>query len=112
MDNAYLDSRANVHMSFEKLPSVSYAAVGYPAIRCPADPRPDGRPACITLIGKPSAEIMLLAQAYAVEQASRLRSVPADYSEPNAQHGVADWSVRGGLPSRSWIHDGFRHHCT
>ena len=68
----YQDSFANQH-------STHYATAGYPAITVPVGLLPDGKPMGITLIGKPGGDAALLAQAFAFEQASRLRPLPNGY---------------------------------
>ena len=66
-------------MSFANLHSAHYATAGYPAITVPVGLLPDGKPMGITLIGKPGGDAALLAQAFAFEQASRLRPFPVGY---------------------------------
>lgn len=76
LDASFADSGADVLVSMANLHSPFYATAGYPAITVPAGRLPDGRPTGITLIGRPGGDAALLAQAFAFEQASRLRPVP------------------------------------
>jgi len=79
LDAAFATSGADVLMSFANLHSAHYATAGYPAITVPVGLLPDGKPMGITLIGKPGRDAALLAQAFAFEQASRLRPLPVGY---------------------------------
>jgi amidase len=79
LDAAFSASGADVLMSFANQHSTYYATAGYPAITVPVGLLPDGKPMGITLIGKPGGDAALLAQAYAYEQASRLRPLPRGY---------------------------------
>ena len=79
LDAAFAASGADVLMSFANLHSAHYATAGYPAITVPVGLLPDGKPTGITLIGKPGGDAALLAQAFAFEQASRLRPAPKGY---------------------------------
>ena len=79
LDAAFAASGADLLMSFANQHSTYYATAGYPAITVPVGLLPDGKPMGITLIGKPGGDAALLAQAYAYEQASRLRPLPRGY---------------------------------
>jgi amidase len=79
LDASFATSGADVLVSMDSLHSPFYATAGYPAITVPVGRLPDGRPAGITLIGKPGGDAALVAQAYAFEQASRLRPLPPGY---------------------------------
>jgi len=79
LDAAFAASGADVLMSFANLHSAHYATAGYPAITVPVGLLPDGKSMGITLIGKPGGDAALLAQAFAFEQASRLRPFPVGY---------------------------------
>jgi amidase len=79
LDASFAASGADVLVSMDSLHSPFYATAGYPAITVPAGLLPNGQPTGITLIGKPGGDAALLAQAYAFEQASRLRPSPAGY---------------------------------
>jgi amidase len=79
LDAAFAASGADVLMSFANQHSTYYATAGYPAVTVPVGLLPDGKPMGITLIGKPGGDAVLLAQAYAYEQASRQRPLPSGY---------------------------------
>lgn len=55
------------------------AAAKYPCLAVPMGYRVNGEPCSLTFITRPFEEVKLLKMAYAFEQASRIRRMPADY---------------------------------
>ena len=76
LDAAFADNKADVLVSVNYYHSGLYATANYPAITVPLGLRVNGMPVGVTLIGKPGQEAKLLAYAYALEQATKLRVNP------------------------------------
>jgi amidase len=76
LDAAFAGSGADVLASVSNYHSQVYATANYPAITVPLGLRANGMPVGVTLIGKPGSEAKLLAYAYALEQATKLRVDP------------------------------------
>ena len=76
LDQAFADSQADVLVSVNNYHSQVYATANYPAITVPLGLRTNGMPVGVILIGKPGQEAKLLAYAYALEQATKLRVDP------------------------------------
>ena len=76
LDAAFADNKADVLISVNNYHSAFYATANYPAISVPLGLRKSGMPVGVTLIGKPGSEAKLLAYAYALEQATKLRVDP------------------------------------
>jgi amidase len=100
LEQAFASSRADVLVSVNNYHSQVYATANYPAISVPLGERANGMPVGVTLIGKPGSEAKLLAYAYALEQATKLRVDPdlsklsmATSSATETQFGKAWQSV-------------------
>ncbi|MFN8484696.1 MAG: amidase family protein [Anaerolineae bacterium] len=76
LDTAFAENKADVLVSVSNYHSGLYATANYPAITVPLGKRANGMPVGVTLIGKPGQEAKLLAYAYALEQATKLRVNP------------------------------------
>jgi amidase len=76
LDAAFADNQVDVLVSVNNYHSAQYATANYPAITVPLGKRANGMPVGLTLIGKPGDEAKLLAYAYALEQATKLRVTP------------------------------------
>ena len=76
LDAAFADNQVDVLVSVNNYHSAQYATANYPAITVPLGKRANGMPVGVTLIGKPGDEAKLLAYAYALEQATKLRVTP------------------------------------
>ncbi len=80
LDQAFAAGNADILASVSNYHSQAYSTANYPAITVPLGLRANGMPIGATLIGKPGSEAKLLAYAYALEQATKLRVAP-DLSE-------------------------------
>lgn len=76
LDATFADNQVDVLVSVNNYHSAQYATANYPAITVPLGKRANGMPVGLTLIGKPGDEAKLLAYAYALEQATKLRVTP------------------------------------
>ncbi|MFN8475136.1 MAG: alpha/beta fold hydrolase [Anaerolineae bacterium] len=76
LETAFAENKADVLVSVGNYHSGLYATANYPAITVPLGKRTNGMPVGVTLIGKPGQEAKLLAYAYALEQATKLRVNP------------------------------------
>ncbi len=81
LDQAFHQSQVEVLVSLANAHSDLYATAGYPAITVPLGLDTNGTPNGITFIGKPGQDARLLACAYAFEQATRLRVLPASTAD-------------------------------
>lgn len=77
LERAFSENEVEVLVSLGNAHSVVYATGGYPAITIPLGLNAEGAPNGVTFIGRLGEDAKLLAYAYAFEQATRYRCVPA-----------------------------------
>ena len=78
LSDAFKSSGASLLVSLANRHSEFYATAGFPAITVPLGLSPDGTPNGITFIARPGEDALLLARAFAFEQATRLRANPPE----------------------------------
>ncbi len=100
LETAFAESKADVLVSVGNYHSALYATANYPAITVPLGKRANGMPVGVTLIGKPGQEAKLLAYAFALEQATKLRVNP-DLSKVTAAAPAAS-STSAAKFGKAW----------
>ena len=114
LDAAFADNQVDVLVSVNNYHSAQYATANYPAITVPLGKRANGMPVGVTLIGKPGDEAKLLAYAYALEQATKLRVTPdvdQRVAEANTPARVFTYGDAWQPISCDELSRGARHRC-
>ena len=101
LEQAFASSKADVLVSVNNYHSQIYATANYPAITIPLGKRANGMPVGVVLIGKPGSEAKLLAYAYALEQATKLRVDP-DVAKVIAAESTSSSSTANAQFGKAW----------